>query len=93
MADRVYRAPPPEALRIEALGELTAIFDDRSMQTHLVIQPMPEILAAMGVDACNAAMVAERLAAIFDLEGQADTGVLVAERLAELAAMGLVAAA
>lgn len=93
MADRIWRAAPPEALRIEPLGELTVIFDRRSMQTHLVTQPMPEILEAMAGEACNAAMVAERLAAVFDLEGQEDTGVLVAERLAELAAMGLVTAA
>ena len=66
MADRSYRAAPPDALRIEALGELVAIFDRRSMQTHLVVSPMPELLAAMGI---------------------------IAERLAELAAMGLVAEA
>ena len=93
MADRVYRAAPPGSLRIEALGELTAIFDRRSTQTHLAIQPLPEILAAMGADACNAAMVAERLAASFDLGEVADARALVAERLAELAAMGLVAEA
>lgn len=93
MAERVYRAAPPETLRIEALGELTAIFDHRSTQTHLVIQPMPEILAAMGGDPCNAAMVAERLAARFDLGEVTDARALVAERLAELAAMGLVAEA
>lgn len=93
MADRVWRAAPPDALRIEPLGELTAIFDRRSMQTHLVTQPMPEILAAMAGDACDASMVAERLAATFDLDGQADMSALIAERLAELAAMGLVAPA
>ncbi|MGN6692157.1 MAG: HPr-rel-A system PqqD family peptide chaperone [Sphingopyxis sp.] len=93
MADPIWRAAPPEALRIEPLGELTAIFDRRSMQTHLVTQPMPEILAVMAGDACNAAEVAARLAAVFDIEGQADTRALVVERLGELAAMGLVAAA
>ena len=93
MADRIWRAAPPEVLRIEPLGELTAIFDRRSMQTHLVTQPMPEILTAMASDPCTTAKVAARLAAAFDLDGQADTGGLVAERLAELAAMGLVAEA
>jgi PqqD family protein of HPr-rel-A system len=80
-------------LRIEALGELTVLFDRRSMQTHLVTQPMPEILAVMADDPCNAAIVAERLAARFDLGGDGDPKQLVAERLAELAAMGLVAEA
>ncbi len=93
MADRVYRAAPPDSLRIEALGDLTVLFDRRSMQTHLVTQPMPEILAVMADDRCNAATVAERLAARFDLGGEGDPTPLIAERLAELAVMGLVAEA
>jgi CBS domain-containing protein len=64
MADRLYRAPAAGALRIEPLGDLTAIFDRRSMQTHLVVAPMPEIIAAMGDTPCDAAMLAERLAAV-----------------------------
>ena len=51
MADRAFRAAPADALRIEPLGELTAIFDRRSMQTQLVVSPVPEILDAMGADA------------------------------------------
>ena len=72
MADRAYRAAPADALRIEPLGELTAIFDRRSMQTHLVVSPVPEILDAMGADACTPARVAERLAATFELESAED---------------------
>lgn len=90
MADRSYRAAPPDALRVEPLGELTAIFDRRSMQTHLVIAPMPEILDAMGAEACNAAGLAIRLAAAFDFDGAEDVRPILAERLAELAATGLV---
>lgn len=90
MADRVWRAAPPEALRVEPLGDLTAIFDRRSMQTHLVVAPMPEILTAMADGPCDAEVLAERLAAAFDLGEQADVQALVAERLVELAAMGLV---
>lgn len=90
MPDRAYRAAPTDALRIEALGELTAIFDRRSMQTHLVVSPMPEILDAMGADACDADMLAGRLALAFDLDRQDDAAALLAERLHELAVMGLV---
>jgi len=90
MADRAYRAAPPGALRIEPLGALTAIFDRRSMQTHLVVSPIPEILDAMGADACNAAALAVRLSAVFDIDGAEDTQPILAERLGELAAMGLV---
>ena len=93
MPDRAYRAAPADALRIETLGELTAIFDRRSMQTHLVIAPMPEILAAIGSEVCSANAVAERLAGDFDLDADDDAVAVVADRLAELAAMGLVAEA
>jgi len=90
MGDRRYRAAPPEALRVEPLGQLTAIFDRRSVQTHLVVTPMPEILAAMGAEPCDAEMLAARLAADFDLEGEGDVCAIVAERLRELAELGLV---
>lgn len=90
MTDRAYRAAPAGALRIEPLGELTAIFDRRSMQTHLVVSPMPEILGAMCADACDAATLASRLAATFDLGDGSDVQSILAERLGELAAMGLV---
>ncbi|HKX87789.1 MAG TPA: HPr-rel-A system PqqD family peptide chaperone [Sphingopyxis sp.] len=90
MTDRAYRSAPAGALRIEALGELTAIFDRRSMQTHLVVSPMPEILGAMGEEACNPAVLAARLAASFDFDSEGDARPILAERLAELAAMGLV---
>ena len=90
MADRAFRAAPADALRIEPLGQLTAIFDRRSMQTHLVVSPVPEILDAMGADACTAARVAERLAATFDLGGAEEAQPILAVRLSELAAMGLV---
>lgn len=90
MADQTYRAAPPGALRVEPLGELTAIFDRRSMQTHLVVSPMPEILVAMGADACSAATLATSLAASFDFDSEEDARPILAERLGELAAMGLV---
>ncbi|MBO9696229.1 MAG: HPr-rel-A system PqqD family peptide chaperone [Sphingopyxis sp.] len=90
MTDRAYRAAPAGALRVEPLGALTAIFDRRSMQTHLVVSPMPEILEAMGEDACNVAALAARLAASFDLDSEGDVRPILAERLAELTAMGLV---
>jgi PqqD family protein of HPr-rel-A system len=93
MVDRAYRAAPPGALRIEPLGEPTAIFDRRSMQTHLVVAPMPEILDAMGADICDAVNLAARLSAIFDFDSEEDARPILNERLGELAAMGLVARA
>lgn len=93
MPEPTYRAAPPDALRVEPLGELTAIFDRRSMQTHLVASPIPEILDAMGADDCDAVTLAEGLAKHFDFDGADDVQPILAERLSELAAMGLVARA
>lgn len=91
MADRSYRAAPRAALRIETLGDITAIFDRRSMQTHLVVSPMPQIMTMMGEGPCNAALLAKRLATAFDMDGEGDVKSILAERLAELARLGLVA--
>ena len=93
MTDRAYRAAPADALRIEPLGELTAIFDRRSMQTHLVVAPLPEMLALMSEGPCDAALLVTRLETAFDLSDAGDVRALVAERLAELAGRGLVAMA
>ena len=93
MPDPAYRAAPQGSLRVEPLGELTAIFDRRSMQTHLVVSPVPEILEAMGADECGAGTVAARLAESFDLGDADDVQSILADRLSELAAMGLVARA
>lgn len=93
MPDPAYRAAPQGSLRVEPLGELTAIFDRRSMQTHLVVSPMPEILEAMEADACDAATLAVRLAERFDFDGDDAVQPVLAARLDELAAMGLVARA
>ena len=91
MPDPAHRAAPPGALRVEPLGELTAIFDRRSMQTHLVVSPMPEILEAMGCrrlrrgDARGTAGRQHSTSTVGD-----DVQPILVERLSELAAMGLV---
>lgn len=62
---------------------MTAIYDRRSGQTHLIVDPVPEILDAIGDGACTAADIAVHL-------GMADAVDAVAERLDELSAIGLV---
>ena len=52
-------------------------------------EPVPEILAAMGEDALDAAEVAARLAAQFDFDA-GDAEAIVGARLEELALLGLV---
>jgi PqqD family protein of HPr-rel-A system len=84
-----YRAEPAEQLLVEPLDAMTLIYQRRSGVTHIVAEPVPEILAAMGGDALSPADLAKRLAAQFDIEGE-DVAEVVAARLEELAALGLV---
>jgi hypothetical protein len=56
----------------------------------MVGEPVPQMLAAMGDDAVDAAILAKRLAKTFDLGGAADAVAVLSERLEELAELGLV---
>ena len=85
-----YRAAAAEALRIEPLGELTAIYHRASGITHLVAEPAPELLALLaGRSLCESELLA-CLSERFDL-GEVD-GDALAARLGELAEAGLVEA-
>ncbi|MBH9536489.1 HPr-rel-A system PqqD family peptide chaperone [Novosphingopyxis sp. YJ-S2-01] len=70
------------------LEALTLVYDRRSGITHIVVEPVPEIMEAMGDAPASAADLAERLSARFDLEG--DAASLIGARLTELAALGLI---
>ena len=84
-----YRAEPANQLLVEPLDAMTLIYQRRSGITHIVAEPVPEILAAMGEDALDAAEIATRLAVQFEFDA-VDAEVIVASRLNELAALGLV---
>ena len=84
-----YKAEPAGQRLIVPLDAMTLIYQRRSGITHIVAEPVPEILAVMGDDALGAADVAERLAAQFDFDA-ADAEAIVASRLDELASLGLV---
>lgn len=85
-----YRAEPAEARIVEPLDMMTLIYQRRSGITHMVGEPVPQMLDVMGDDALDAAMLAARLASVFDLGEQDDAVALIAERLEELAELGLV---
>lgn len=85
-----YLAEPPDARIVEPLDMMTLIYQRRSGITHMVGEPVPQMLEAMGSDPVDATMLASRLAASFDLGGQDDAVTLIAERLEELAELGLV---
>ena len=86
----LYRAEASDDLIIRPLDAMTLIYQRRSGITHLVSEPVPEILAAMGGEAMSAENLAAKLAAQFDLGGEADAIAIVADRLEELADLGLV---
>jgi PqqD family protein of HPr-rel-A system len=86
-ADLTYRADPPEGLRIVPLDSLTVIYHRASGQTHVVAEPMPEILAAFGEGTADLSDLVTRLG----LPETSETRGLLSERLEELVATGLVA--
>lgn len=84
-----YRAAAPATLAAADLPPFIALYHRTSGITHLLIEPAPEILAALADAPLTLAELRERLAERFDL---ADAEALPA-RLDELVAAGLVEAA
>ena len=74
-------------MRIVPLDSLTAIYHRASGQTHIVAEPVPEILAVLGSGAQDVDGFLEALG----LTDDAGTRALLAERLEELVATGLAA--
>lgn len=84
-----FRAEPADQRLIEPLDVMTLIYQRRSGVTHIVAEPVPQILAAMGRDVVDAKIVTQRLAREFDLDPEQAIAI-VQERLEELSALGLV---
>ena len=82
-----WRLDPRTVLKQVALDELTAIYDRRSGQTHIVAAPTPDILAALGGGPTDVHALLKTLG-IDDPEA-ADREAL-SRRLVELEAAGLV---
>jgi PqqD family protein of HPr-rel-A system len=89
MAALRYIADPEDQVRAVPLDGLTALFHAPSGTTHIVAPPAPEILAALREGPADSAELLARLAARFDVEGEA-AAEAIAARLAELEAAGLV---
>lgn len=85
-----YLAEPADQLLVEPLDAITLIYQRRSGITHMVAEPVPEMLAAMGEEAVTAAMLVAKLADQFDLGTDEDAEAVVAARLEELAELGLI---
>jgi PqqD family protein of HPr-rel-A system len=86
----LYQVEAADQRLIEPLDAITLIYQRRSGITHMVAEPVPEILAAMGDDAMDAAAVLKQLSAQFDLGEADDALAVVTARLEELADLGLV---
>ena len=84
----LYRAAPPETLRIVPLDALTLVYHRSSGITHIVDSPVPEILETLAAAPLSADDLLVRLSERFDLV-DADP-LALAGRLDELAAVGLV---
>jgi PqqD family protein of HPr-rel-A system len=84
-----WHAPTSDRIVVEPLDMVTAVYDRVSGQTHVVMPPLPEILAVLAEGPAEDAVIVARLAERFDL-GAGDSAAIIAERLAELAALGLI---
>ncbi len=86
----LYKGPHPHDCALVALDGLSALFDRRSGQTHLVASPVPELLVLMDETPRTINVLLTELAKQFELEEGADHAASLTARLEELAALGLV---
>ncbi|WP_242008124.1 HPr-rel-A system PqqD family peptide chaperone [Sphingomonas ginsenosidivorax] len=87
----IYRAPPADALLVAPLDEFTAVFHHASGITHLLTEPAPQILHALGEEGMTLDALLATLSVEYDLaDGDREA---LAARLDELVVSGLVAAA
>jgi len=89
MGGIIYRADPPDARRLVTLDALDLIYHVPSGQTHLVSEPVPQMLDALEAGPADAAGIVARLAAAHEFD-PAGAEAVIAARLEELEAIGLV---
>lgn len=75
---------------IARLDTLSALYHCRSSITHLIVEPVPEILAALTKAPATASQLMETLVADYGLEQDAESAAALQARLDELEAIGLV---
>lgn len=83
-----WRAAPEHLLAVP-LDTFTAVFHRPSGQTHLLVEPAPQILEMLS-EPLDEAELLDRLAAAYDIADDRDA---LAERVRELAEAGLIAPA
>jgi PqqD family protein of HPr-rel-A system len=90
MVDTLISAAPPEQIRIVSFDGLTAIYHRRSGQTHIVSEPLPEILWALGNGPLTLDALLARLSIDAAIRAEGDPAEELTARIAELEAVGLV---
>jgi PqqD family protein of HPr-rel-A system len=85
-----YKVEMADQLLIEALDAMTLIYQRRSGITHMVTEPVPEMLSAMGAELVDAAALVARLSKQFDLGDAVEVEAVISARLEELAELGMV---
>ena len=86
-----YRGPAASAWIAVELDQLTAVYHRQSGATHLLVEPAPQLFAALTGATLTLAEVRAALAQAYDLPDLSDDG--LAARLNELVETGLVEAA
>jgi PqqD family protein of HPr-rel-A system len=76
------------SFKMVALDGLTAIYHRASGATHVVAEPVPQILGALGTETLSLAELLARLGTAYDLAEDASPALIA--RLDELVALGLV---
>ena len=90
MSDPVYTADPEQAIRLTALDDLSVIYHRPSGMTHIVDQPVPEILAILRQTPSTAAALLATLARDHDIIADGVAVDAIQGRLDELILLGLV---
>jgi PqqD family protein of HPr-rel-A system len=86
-----FRAEPVDLRLDHDLGLLTLLYHRRSGITHMVSEPVPEILAVLdAIGPSDVAAIARYLSDRFDVQAEGGIETVVAARLEELATLGLV---
>ena len=85
-----YRALSAIDYKLTPLDVVSAVYDKRSGQTHLVASPVPELLTMMQGSDLSVDELLQRLLVHYDLPADEDHRASVEARLNELVTLGLV---
>lgn len=85
-----YYLSDPADICIERLDVMTALYHRPSGQTHLVTDPVPQLLACLDSSPAAVEAIMSRLSETHELDSDEDAAAVVAARLEELASLGLI---